>query len=305
MKLVQFVLPENNNRLGILINNKVYDITPMLPEGKENFIYLLEKAVQQNITVGELLRNIVKPDDLKSLNIYLYDELYIPPNPDKPYLTFPFSPPEVWCAGVTYMRSREAREFETVAKSIYDRVYEAERPEIFLKATPQRIVGPNDWVGLRSDSNWMVPEPELGLVIDGNGNIVGYLIGNDMSSRDIEGENPLYLPQAKFFKNACSLGPILALTEEIRNPLDLNISCKIIRNNETVFEQTANTSQLKRSLEELVTYLKRDNHLWHGTVLLTGTCIVPPDDFTLVDNDIIEIAIDNLGILRNIAKKIS
>jgi len=305
MKLVQFVLPENVTRLGILINNEVHDITPMLPEGKENFIYLLEKAVEQNISVSEFLRNIVNPVDLKSLDTYLYDELYIPPNSNKPYLTVPFSPPEVWCAGVTYMRSREAREFETVAKSIYDRVYDAERPEIFLKATSQRIVGTNDWVGLRSDSNWIVPEPELGLVIDAAGNIVGYLIGNDMSSRDIEGENPLYLPQAKFFKNACSLGPILALAEEISNPLDLNISCKIIRNDETVFEQTANTSQLKRSLEELVSFLKRDNHLWHGTVLLTGTCIVPPDDFTLVDNDVIEIAIDNLGILCNVAKKIS
>ena len=165
MKLVQFVLPENITRLGIVINNEVHDITPMLPEGKENFIYLLDKAVEQNTNVSEFLGNIVNPDDLKSLDTYLYDELYIQPNSNKPYLTVPFYPPEVWCAGVTYMRSREAREFETVAKSIYDRVYDAERPEIFLKATPQRIVGTNDWVGLRSDSNWMVPEPELGLVI--------------------------------------------------------------------------------------------------------------------------------------------
>lgn len=165
-------------------------------------------------------------------------------------------------------------------------------------------MGPNDWVGIRSDSNWIVPEPELGIVLDSNGKIIGYIIGNDMSSRDIEGENPLYLPQAKIFKHSCSIGPMLLLKEEIPDVYDLTITCHIIRAKDIVFQQSANTSQLKRSLTELINYLIQDNYVFSGTVLLTGTCIVPPDDFTLLDGDIIEVEIEKLGVLRNIAKKI-
>lgn len=221
-------------------------------------------------------------------------------------LSLPINAYEVWASGVTYLRSRDARNYESQGNeptvSYYDKVYVAERPELFLKSTDRRTIGPNDPLYLRSDSNWIIPEPELGLVIDGNGTIVGYTIGNDMSSRDIEGENPLYLPQAKMWKHSCSVGPAILLAETVDNPYDFEIICRIFRDGEKVFEDSANTSQLKRSYEELVEYLMRDNIVFPGTVLLTGTCIVPPNDFTLNDGDLVEIEIPRIGKLINPVK---
>lgn len=221
-------------------------------------------------------------------------------------LSLPINAYEVWASGVTYLRSRDARNYESQGNeptvSYYDKVYVAERPELFLKSTDRRTIGPNDPLYLRSDSNWIIPEPELGLVIDGNGTIVGYTIGNDMSSRDIEGENPLYLPQAKMWKHSCSVGPAILLAETVDNPYDFEIICRIFREGEKVFEDSANTSQLKRSYEELVEYLMRDNIVFPGTVLLTGTCIVPPNDFTLNDGDLVEIEIPRIGKLINPVK---
>lgn len=221
-------------------------------------------------------------------------------------LSLPINAYEVWASGVTYLRSRDARNYESQGNeptvSYYDKVYVAERPELFLKSTDRRTIGPNDPLYLRSDSNWIIPEPELGLVIDGNGTIVGYTIGNDMSSRDIEGENPLYLPQAKMWKHSCSVGPAILLAETVENPYDFEIICRIFREGEKVFEDSANTSQLKRSYEELVEYLMRDNIVFPGTVLLTGTCIVPPNDFTLNDGDLVEIEIPRIGKLINPVK---
>nr|WP_144921063.1 fumarylacetoacetate hydrolase family protein [Paenibacillus bovis] len=221
-------------------------------------------------------------------------------------LSLPINAYEVWASGVTYLRSRDARNYESQGNeptvSYYDKVYVAERPELFLKSTDRRTIGPNDPLYLRSDSNWIIPEPELGLVIDRNGTIVGYTIGNDMSSRDIEGENPLYLPQAKMWKHSCSVGPAILLAETVENPYDFEIICRIFRDGEKVFEDSANTSQLKRSYEELVEYLMRDNIVFPGTVLLTGTCIVPPNDFTLNDGDLVEIEIPRIGKLINPVK---
>jgi len=308
MKLVRFILPNSNNkekRVGFLEENIVYDITQLFPNDIDFFTYLLEKAQKQEVAISDILREILRDTDKNALPNYIFSDLDIPPNDKNPYLITPFDPPEVWGAGVTYSRSCEARERETQSKNIYDKVYEAKRPEIFFKAPLKRVVGPNDWVGLRSDSNWMVPESELGIVLDSTGKIIGYIIGNDMSSRDIEGENPLYLPQAKIFKHSCSIGPMLVLKEEIPDVRNLTIECRIIRAKDVVFQQSANTSQLKRSLVELINYLIQDNYVFPWTVLLTGTCIVPPDDFTLLDGDIIEVEIEKLGILRNVAKKIS
>jgi 2-dehydro-3-deoxy-D-arabinonate dehydratase len=220
-------------------------------------------------------------------------------------LLSPVDAPEVWAAGVTYQRSREARNYEATGgkedagATFYDLVYDAERPEIFFKSTLARTVGPGGSVKLRSDSSWQVPEPELGLVLNANGDIVAYTIGNDMSCRDIEGENPLYLPQAKIWKQSCSIGPAVRLAEATRNPYDLDMGLRIYRNEEAVVDIAANTGMLKRRLEELVAYLKRDNLLFDGTVLLTGTCLVPPDDFTLMPNDRIEIEIKSIGTLIN------
>jgi len=222
---------------------------------------------------------------------------------DEIELKLPINAQEVWASGVTYLRSKDARNYESQGSepsvSYYDKVYVAERPELFLKSTNNRTIGPNDPLFLRSDSTWQIPEPELGLVIDGSGNIVGYTIGNDMSCRDIEGENPLYLPQAKMWKHSCSIGPSILLAEAVEDPYAFDIHCTIFRAGEKVFEDQASTSQLKRRYEELVDFLKRDNELFSGTVLLTGTCIVPPNDFTLNDGDVVEIEISSIGLLRN------
>ncbi|MCK7606513.1 fumarylacetoacetate hydrolase family protein [Geobacillus stearothermophilus] len=225
------------------------------------------------------------------------------------HLLVPIVAPEVWASGVTYEKSRDARNYETSEKidgqeTCYDRVYHAERPEIFLKSTAARTVGPNAPVYLRSDSNWQIPEPELGLVITGEGEIVGYTIGNDMSCRDIEGENPLYLPQAKIWKHSCAIGPAIRLAETVEDPYNLQIICRIYRNDQLVVEESANTRQLKRRYDELVSFLLRDNKVFDGTVLLTGTCIVPPNQFTLEDGDRIEIEVPEIGVLSNPVKSL-
>ncbi|MFS0722561.1 fumarylacetoacetate hydrolase family protein [Paenibacillus sp. 1P07SE] len=222
-------------------------------------------------------------------------------------LLTPIDAPEVWAAGVTYQRSREARNYEATggkldASTFYDKVYDAERPELFMKSTAARTVGPGEEVCLRNDSKWQVPEPELGLVLDSHGTIVGYTVGNDMSCRDIEGENPLYLPQAKVWKKSCSIGPAIRLAEAMTDPYQLQISCRIFRGGEKVVDESASTGQLKRKLEELAAYLHRDNVVFDGTVLLTGTCIVPPNQFTLDADDVIEIEITSIGTLVNTAK---
>lgn len=183
--------------------------------------------------------------------------------------------------------------------TVYDKVYNAKRQELFFKSTAARAVGPNDKVYLRNDSQWQIPEPELGLVLGSKGEILGYTIGNDMSCRDIEGENPLYLPQAKIWRNSCSIGPAILLAEAVNNPYQFEITCRIYRNGEKVVEGSANTRQLKRTFDELVSYLLKDNQIFSGTVLLTGTCIVPPNEFTLADKDQIEIEISNIGVLHN------
>jgi len=201
-------------------------------------------------------------------------------------------------------RSRDARNYEATdgkldATTFYDKVYDAERPEIFFKSTAARTVGPNQEVYIRSDSKWQIPEPELGLIISQEGEILGYTIGNDMSCRDIEGENPLYLPQAKMWKHSCSIGPAILLTESVKDPYDFDIICRIYRHENLAVEGTASTRQLKRKFEELVSFLVRDNEIFDGTVLLTGTCIIPPNDFTLLEGDQIEIEIPSIGILKN------
>lgn len=224
--------------------------------------------------------------------------------PDGLQLLSPVDAPEVWAAGVTYERSRDARNYEATggkldASTFYDKVYDAVRPEIFFKSTGARLVGPEEGVCLRSDSHWQVPEPELGLVLDSSGAIVGYTIGNDMSCRDIEGENPLYLPQAKMWRRSCSIGPAVRLAETVADPYDLQIVCRIVRDGQIVSEGTANTRQLKRRYDELVSFLGRDNDIFDGTVLLTGTCIVPPNEFTLADGDRVDIEITGIGTLSN------
>jgi 2-dehydro-3-deoxy-D-arabinonate dehydratase len=212
----------------------------------------------------------------------------------------PIQNQEVWAAGVTYLRSRDARMEESHdagGGSFYDRVYNAERPEIFFKATPHRVRGDGAALTLRADARWSVPEPELALAIDTAGRIFGYTVGNDLSSRDIEGENPLYLPQAKVWSACCGLGPALVVRESL--PRETKISIEILRAGAAVFQGETSLAQLKRTLPELAGFLYRDNSFPHGCYLLTGTGIVPPDAFTLATGDEVRISIDGLGTLLN------
>jgi 2-dehydro-3-deoxy-D-arabinonate dehydratase len=214
----------------------------------------------------------------------------------------PIGSQEVWAAGVTYFRSRTARMEESKPSgggSFYDAVYAAERPELFFKAAAWRVRGPGDPVRIRRDARWSVPEPELALVVNRRGAIVGYTIGNDVSSRDIEGENPLYLPQAKVYDGACALGPAVLIREEPLAP-DTTIALTIVRNGTGVFEGSTTLAQMRRTPEELVQFLYRETSFPHGAVLLTGTGVVPPDDFTLQAGDAVAITIASIGTLENV-----
>jgi 2-dehydro-3-deoxy-D-arabinonate dehydratase len=216
-------------------------------------------------------------------------------------LLVPIGSQEVWAAGVTYLRSRAARMAESKdagGGDFYDRVYAAERPELFFKSHPQKVVGPGEAVGLRSDATWSVPEPELVLVIDPGGRIVGYTIGNDMSSRDIEGQNPLYLPQAKIYNRSCAMGPGILVAREAL-PESTRISISIERGGAAAFAGETTLAQMKRKPQELVDYLYRDQTFPAGCFLFTGTGIVPPDSFTLERGDLIRIGIDGIGMLVN------
>ena len=207
---------------------------------------------------------------------------------------------DVWAAGVTYYRSRNARMEESKdagGGNFYDRVYAAERPELFFKATARSVVGPKSAVRIRSDAAWSVPEPELTLLINPTGAIVGYTIGNDMSSRDIEGENPLYLPQAKVYDGSCALGPCVLLSAP--PPKNTAIQLEIARQGKTVFKGNTTLAELKRAPEELAKYLFRESSFPRGVFLMTGTGIVPEDDFTLASGDSIRISIDGIGTLEN------
>jgi 2-dehydro-3-deoxy-D-arabinonate dehydratase len=210
----------------------------------------------------------------------------------------PLRAEEVWAAGVTYRISEEARESESSMPEIYLDVYDADRPELFLKSTPHRTVGPGDAVGIRADSDWNTPEPELGIVLH-RGRTVGFTIGNDMSSRSIEGQNPLYLPQAKVYDRACSLGPCVASHGSIEDAHDLRMTLEIRRAGEVAFEDATSTGEMARHYEDLVAYLGRSNPLPETTVLLTGTSLVPPDEFTLRPDDEAIIDIEGIGRLSN------
>lgn len=224
------------------------------------------------------------------------ETLELPP----PYeLLAPIEPPEIWCAGVTYERSRDARIEESAVRDVYSLVYDAERPELFLKdAACRRTVGPGETIGIRADSAWNVPEPELGLVLGEKGAIAGYTIGNDVSSRDIEGANPLYLPQAKIYAGACAIGPAMLVPDDWSTPLEIRLRI-IGAGGQEVFAGETSTARMTRSFEDLVAWLLRDNPVPPWSVLLTGTGLVPPDEFTLEPGQTVEIHVPGIGTLRN------
>lgn len=212
----------------------------------------------------------------------------------------PIDNQEVWAAGVTYKRSKEAREEESQgAARFYDLVYKAPRPELFFKATPRRVVGPGAKVRIRADARWSVPEPEVAVVASPDLKTVGFTIGNDMSSRDIEGENPLYLPQAKVYDGSCALGPVITLAGAMPEREQTIIRLTIRRGNATAFEGSTSVAAMARSFEDLVSWLGQENSFPDGVILLTGTGIVPPDDFTLAHGDVVTIEVAGIGRLEN------
>ena len=296
-QICRFHLPGRGARLGQVISGTVYDLTASGIPHLASLAALLRASNQT--AVHTLLQDI----SVTNLPAYAFQDLDHTPDAGIPHLLAPVDRQEVWAAGVTYTQSREARIREAQKKDIYAWVYSADRPELFFKSTPEKVVGPNDWVGVRGDSCWSVPEPELALVLNPAMQIVGYTIGNDLSSRDIEGENPLYLPQAKVYRHACALGPVITLADEQIDPGDLNIRLTIKRGNEVYFQGEISTAQMHRTLDELVSYLARYNDFPEGVVLLTGTGIVPDDEVTLQDGDWVIIEIEGIGILRNWVKR--
>ncbi len=215
-------------------------------------------------------------------------------------LLAPIDLQEVWAAGVTYKRSKVARMEESQgAARFYDLVYEAARPELFFKASPHRVAGPGEPLRIRSDARWNVPEPELALVLNSRMQLVGFTIGNDMSSRDIEGENPLYLPQAKVYDSCCGLGPWITLTESMPPRNEIGIQLEVKRDGTVAFHGETSIEQMARTFEDLIGWLGRDNSFPNGAFLLTGTGVVPKDDFTLLPGDRIDITIDGIGVLSN------
>jgi 2-dehydro-3-deoxy-D-arabinonate dehydratase len=280
MRLAKFLAPTGKETLGIVEDD---GIVPLSFAGGQ----------YQSLT------EILESDDPAETARFMIDAA-------APKLSFgevTFLPPidqqEIWAAGVTYKRSRAARMEESVASAtVYDQVYTAARPELFFKANAWKVVAHDQPVRIRADSNWNVPEPELALVIDRRLHIVGFTIGNDMSSRDIEGENPLYLPQAKVYSNSCALGPCIVVRDRPL-PESSEIEMEIIRDGVKEFHGQTSLANLKRTPRELVEYLFRDNSFPNGCFLLTGTGIVPPEDFTLHPGDEIRIRIDHIGELIN------
>lgn len=294
MKLVHYHLPGQGGTWGLMETDRVYHLATDQGSGGAFLASLLQWPNPLQALVSAFAQAQHGP-------YVLFSELEAAPaDPSVPHLLAPIDLQEVWAAGVTYLKSKVARMEESEgAARFYDLVYDAPRPEIFFKATPSRVSGPGAPVRLRTDATWNVPEPEIALLISPELKLVGYAIGNDMSSRDIEGENPLYLPQAKVYRQACGLGPLVWFENEEhdRRPLEINLS--ISRGGEVVFSGSTNTSQMKRTFTELIDWLGRDNVFPHGVFLLTGTGLVPGDDFTLEAGDVVSISVPGIGTLTN------
>ena len=281
MKLAKYALPDGGAGVGRIDDDR------LIP---------LRAPVAGSLTLAVIL----EADDPQALAESLQEPTSDAIPLDRVSLLPPIDRQEVWAAGVTYKRSRSARMEESAASaSCYDRVYSSPRPELFMKATPHRVSGPGQPLRIRGDSKWNVPEPELTLVISSRKVLVGFTVGNDMSSRDIEGENPLYLPQAKVYDNCCGLGPWITLASAMPPPAEIGIRLEIRRAGERVFAGETSVAQMARSFDNLIGWLDRDNSFPTGVFLLTGTGVVPPSDFTLQAGDEVSISIDGIGTLTN------
>jgi 2-dehydro-3-deoxy-D-arabinonate dehydratase len=280
MKICRFLASQREIHVGLLtVENQILDLSDA---GVNNLTFLLETK-----------------DALEQLEI-LSQQRLARFSLNQIQLLSPIERQEVWAAGVTYLRSKKARmEESNFSANAYDRAYSAQRPEIFFKSLPEKVVGPGEPVGIRTDAQWNVPEPELALVINSQGTIVGYTIGNDMSSRDIEGENLLYLPQAKIYHRSCAVGPCIVIGSTETVARTWTITLQIYREGRIIFEGQTTVDQIKRRFEELVSYLCRSQTFPYGAVLLTGTGIVPGENFTLRAEDRVRIEVNGIGVLEN------
>ena len=297
MRFYRLLHEDANLALAVETPEGLVDLTSIDPDLADIEDLALASSLS-GITIDEVARNLVEAGDGDVLDLDAVMEDSRERGTAGPYLDRPFDPPEVWAAGVTYKTSEMERRRESKTPDIYSRVYAADRPEIFMKATPDRCVGPFESIGVREDSEWNVPEPELAFVLY-KGEIIGYTNGNDVSSRSIEGENPLYLPQAKMYDRCCAIGPCFVTVEGLGAADKLGIRCEIRRDGHVIFEGETSTSSMARSCEELAGWLMRHNTVPNMTTVLTGTAIVPPPEVTLEEGDEVSIEIEGIGVLEN------
>lgn len=291
MQIVKFLLPEVGRRVGIIEGSDVVDVTsPNLPHP----LSLVQRACTAGVPLAEVGSEAL---DASAGERFPLADLDRAPAPDVPHLLAPIDAPEVWGAGITYERTA-TRYDEGATETIYTRVYHADRPELFFKATAARCVGPNAPIAMRSDSAQTATEPELAVVLGPQGEVLALLCCNDVTARDIEYENPLYLPQAKIYAGSCAIGPYLTTPDEVPGPHELEITCTIERGGES-WQGSTNTSRMKRTVEDLASWLTRHNPIPAGTVLTTGTGIVPPEEWCLQEGDVVTIEIEGLGRLSN------
>lgn len=317
MKLIQFHLPNLGKRVGIVTREEeVIDVTS---EDSPNVLEILELAHQEQVSLGVILADIQeKVATPTPIQLHSHPEaenatpesdgltlkkLDVAPAENVPHLLAPIDSPEVWGCGVTYKRSADMRDDDS-EQDIYSRVYYADRPEIFFKGTPSRCVGPNGFIGIRSDSTLTATEPELAYVLGADGEIIGYTLCNDVSAWDIERDNPLYLPQSKVFYGCCALGPMFVTPSEVDDPYNLDMTCIVLRGDEVIYEGSVNTSQINWKFEQLTEFLMRDNPIPFGTIVSTGTGIIVPNDLPLAAGDIVNIEIDGFGTLSNPVKQL-
>ena len=285
-----------NLSLAVQTGENVLEDITSIEDDLDDISDLARTSALTGISIDDIVRTILDSGSAEKIKL---DELVESSKSEGSLrIDIPLDPPEVWAAGVTYKNSEMERRRESDTPDVYSNVYNADRPEVFLKSTSDRCMGPFEEVGIREDSNWNVPEPELAFVLY-RGDIIGYTIGNDMSSRQIEGDNPLYLPQAKFYDQSCSIGPCFVTTDSVNDPQNLGVQCLIVRDTETVFEGTTSTSDMARTCLELADWLQRSNRVPEMTTVLTGTSIVPPPDFSLQPGDNVIITIDEIGTLEN------
>jgi len=300
MRLIQFFVPELGKRVGVVEGETVVDITEVAP----TTLALLERAIAEGKSFEAKAKEALEEAKERGAQTVGFNSLQNPPSPDKSHLLLPIDAAEIWGAGVTYKRSAEERDLDSQT-DIYTRVYFSDRPELFFKATLHRCALPFGEIGVRSDSEFTAVEAEVAVVIGSDNRPVAFTLCNDVSAWDIERANPLYLPQSKIYAGCCSFGPMLVTAEQIADPYSIVVRCRVIRGDEVVFEGEANTAQLSRRYEDLIAFLRRDNPIPIGTVLTTGTGIMPPPEAALREGDIVEIESPQLGKLVNRVRKLS